>query len=111
MAIVGPSRPTKLCGACGTTIDAMAEICPYCGVRQGALQRASDSPRKILPAGLLCFFFGVFGVHRFYVGKIGTGLLQLFTIGGLGIWAMIDLIMIIVGAFKDKEGRVIVEWT
>lgn len=67
--------------------------------------------KKILPAFLLCFFFGVFGAHRFYVGKIGTGILQLVTLGGLGIWALIDLIMIIVGAFTDKEGNKITEWT
>jgi TM2 domain-containing membrane protein YozV len=69
------------------------------------------SDKRILPAFLLCFFFGVFGAHRFYVGKIGTGLLQLVTIGGLGIWAMIDFIMIIVGAFRDSDGNKITEWT
>lgn len=89
----------------------MAEICPYCGVRQGALMTTGDSPRRILPAAILCFFFGVFGVHRFYVGKIGTGILMLCTIGGLGIWAMIDFIMLVVGAFTDKEGRKLVDWT
>jgi hypothetical protein len=46
----------------------------------------SRSEKRVLPAALLCFFLGVFGAHRFYVGKIGTGFLQLFTIGGLGIW-------------------------
>lgn len=67
--------------------------------------------KRILPAFLLCFFFGVFGVHRFYVGKVGTGILQILTLGGLGIWALIDLIMIIVGAFTDKEGNKITQWT
>ncbi len=67
--------------------------------------------KRILPAFLLCFFFGVFGAHRFYVGKIGTGLLQLFTLGGLGIWAIIDFILIIVGAFTDKKGTKITQWT
>ncbi len=67
--------------------------------------------KRILPAFLLCFFFGVFGAHRFYVGKIGTGLLQLFTLGGLGIWALIDFILIIVGAFTDKKGTKITQWT
>ena len=60
---------------------------------------------------LLCFFFGVLGFHRFYVGKFGTGILQLFTLGGLGIWALIDFIMIIVGAFTDKEGNKITQWS
>jgi len=54
---------------------------------------------------LLCFFLGSLGIHRFYVGKIGTGILMIITLGGLGIWALIDLIMIIVGKFKDKEGK------
>ena len=65
------------------------------------------SDKNFVVAILLCLFVGVFGVHRFYVGKIGTGILQLITLGGLGIWAFIDLIMIIVGAFKDKQGLLI----
>ena len=53
---------------------------------------------------LLALFLGGLGVHRFFVGKIGTGVLQLITLGGLGIWALIDVIMIVVGSFKDKDG-------
>jgi TM2 domain-containing membrane protein YozV len=60
---------------------------------------------------LLCFFLGVFGAHRFYVGKIGTGILQIVTLGGLGIWSLVDFILIIVGAFKDKQGRPVLVWT
>jgi TM2 domain-containing membrane protein YozV len=63
------------------------------------------SDKGFVPALLLCFFFGVLGVHRFYVGKVGTGILQLLTLGGLGIWALIDFIMIVVGSFTDKQGR------
>ncbi|GGH95654.1 NINE protein [Pseudomonas fluvialis] len=69
------------------------------------------SEKRILPAFLLCFFLGCFGAHRFYVGKIGTGILQLLTLGGLGIWALIDWIMIIIGAFTDKQGQKLTEWT
>ena len=68
------------------------------------------SNKSRLVALLLCFFLGALGVHRFYVNKVGTGLLQLFTLGGLGIWTLIDLIMIAVGAFTDKEGRRLFMW-
>jgi TM2 domain-containing membrane protein YozV len=69
------------------------------------------SEKKRLPALLLCFFFGSLGVHRFYAGKIGTGVIQLLTLGGLGVWALIDFIMIIVGSSTDKEGCKIEAWT
>ena len=68
------------------------------------------SDRSRLAAALLCFFVGVLGVHRFYVGKVGTGVLQLVTFGGLGIWALIDLILILVGTFRDKQDRLLVNW-
>jgi TM2 domain-containing membrane protein YozV len=57
-----------------------------------------------LVAVLLCAFFGVLGIHRFYLGYTGIGILQLITLGGLGIWATIDLIRIIVGTLKPKNG-------
>ncbi|MEV0385096.1 TM2 domain-containing protein [Nonomuraea sp. NPDC050643] len=56
-------------------------------------------------AVLLCFFLGTLGIHRFYVGKIGTGILMLVTLGGLGVWALIDFIMILIGKFTDKQGQ------
>jgi TM2 domain-containing membrane protein YozV len=71
---------------------------------------AELSPRSRLVALLLCFFFGFLGVHRFYVGKVGTGILQLVTLGGCGIWAMIDLIIIAAGGFTDKEGLRVFQW-
>ena len=58
-----------------------------------------------LVALLLCFFLGMLGAHRFYVGKVGTAILQIVTFGGLGIWVLIDLIMILVGKFSDKQGQ------
>ena len=60
-----------------------------------------------LVALLLCLFVGFLGIHRFYVGKSGTGFLQIITLGGLGIWVLIDLIMIVMGKFTDKEGNFI----
>ena len=65
------------------------------------------SDKSWLAALLLSIFLGGLGVHRFFVGKIGTGILQLVTFGGLGIWTLIDIIMIATKQFKDKDGRVV----
>jgi TM2 domain-containing membrane protein YozV len=62
------------------------------------------SEKGFVPTLLLCLLLGFLGVHRFYVGKIGTGILMLITFGGFGLWAFIDLIIIACGSFKDKEG-------
>ena len=53
----------------------------------------------------MSFLWGMFGVDRFYLGKVGTGLLKLFTFGGFGIWVMVDLIIIMAGKATDKQGR------
>lgn len=53
---------------------------------------------------------GVFGAHRFYVGKVGTGLLQLVTLGGLGLWWLYDMILIASGGFTDGAGQRVVLW-
>lgn len=69
------------------------------------------SPKSRLAAALLAWFLGIFGIHRFYVGKVGTGVLMIVTLGGLGIWVLIDFIMILVGSFRDKEGRLLINWS
>jgi TM2 domain-containing membrane protein YozV len=85
---------------------------PAVPVRQGRV-----SERKILPAALLCFLLGPFGAHRFYAGKTGSGVamlvLTLSIIGVVvtGIWALVDLIVLIVGAFRDGDGRKLRDWT
>ncbi len=109
-------RPTKYCQACGSVVDAAAVLCPHCGVQQPGTALAgtpygSASEKRVLVGFLLCFFLGVFGAHRFYAGKIGTGLLQLFTLGGFGIWALVDLIFLATGNFCDGDGNRITEWT
>ena len=54
---------------------------------------------------LLTFFVGVLGVHRFYVGKIGTGVLMLITLGGLGVWFLVDLLLVVTGQFTNEDGQ------
>jgi hypothetical protein len=68
------------------------------------------SPNSRSAAAILCFFLGALGIHRFYVGKVGTGIAMIFTLGGLGIWSLIDFIWILVGTFKDKTGRILANW-
>ena len=55
-----------------------------------------------MAALLLCIFLGEFGIHRFYVGKIGTGILYLFTLGLFGVGWIVDIILIAAGAFRDE---------
>ncbi len=69
------------------------------------------SQRKILPALLLCLVFGLFGTHRFYVGKVGTGILQMLTLGGLGFWVLFDAVLLVLGKFRDAEGAQLRDWT
>jgi TM2 domain-containing membrane protein YozV len=112
----GPiTMSTKFCHACGNKIDVTANMCRYCGAMQGATATAvttyGQSEKRVLPAFMLCFFLGVFGAHRFYAGKTGTAILQLVTLGGLGIWWLIDLIFIVSGIFTDKKGEKITAWT
>ena len=76
----------------------------------GYLRPTDESDRQILPAFLLAFFIGPFGIHRFYVGKIGTAILMIVTLGGLGIWVLVDFIMILMGNFKDKEEKPLINW-
>lgn len=64
-----------------------------------------DSPKSKAVAALLCFFLGALGVHRFYAGKIGTGVLWLLTAGLFGIGSLVDFFIILFGGFQDAEGR------
>ena len=68
------------------------------------------SIKSRLGALLFCMLLGWIGIHRFYVGKAGTGVLMILTCGGAGIWWIIDLIMILIGSFTDKGGKFVTEW-
>jgi TM2 domain-containing membrane protein YozV len=93
------------CTSCGAIIKKDAEICPKCGVRQK--KQSNEVSSKWLTLFLLSIFLGELGVDRFYVGKIGTGILKLITVGGCGVWWLIDWIMILSDKFTDKDGNVI----
>ncbi len=106
----------RYCYACCQQVPGRATSCPACGTLQPPQPELSASERHsdklIVAALLLCFFFGWLGLHRFYVGKVGTGILTILTIGGLfGLWPLIDFIVLIFGAFTDKQGRKLTRWT
>lgn len=123
----------KFCKHCGQLIDSDCIICPKCGKQVEDLKTGSDgnivinnnnvsssvgafaggymgemvSPKSWLTTLLLCLFLGGLAIHRFYVGKIGTGILMiLLMFTGIGeVWLLIDFIVIIIGKFTDKQGR------
>ncbi len=70
-----------------------------------AKPETSAKQKSHLTTLLLAFFFSIFGVHRFYTGYIGIGFAQLFTLGGLGLWSVIDVICISFNRYKDKMGN------
>ena len=115
------TTPMVYCTACGKQLHESASSCPACGAPQqlarpaaapaGYAAPAPATDKRILPAAILCFVVGVYGAHRFYVGKVGSAIAMIFTLGGLGIWVLIDFIMIVTGSFKDDNGVRITEWT
>ena len=68
---------------------------------------SGNSEKSFVATLILCVLLGFLGVHRFYVGKVGTGIIQLLTFGGLGIWSLVDTIVIAVQNFKDSKGLLI----
>ena len=103
------SKPIK-CSFCELEVSPQATRCPSCGQPAPGKPIGFVSSKTRLVAAALCLFLGWFGVHRFYVGKKGTGFLQLITWGGLGLWSFFDFIMILRGSFKDNEGKTLVIW-
>jgi TM2 domain-containing membrane protein YozV/uncharacterized OB-fold protein len=135
---VKPLSGNSYCPACGSATNPQAIMCFKCGVwldvkstivnepEKSKTGNASSKSRLVLV--LLSFFLGQLGVHRFYVGKIGTGIIMLiltmvgysmliFTVfgfvplGAIWIWNLIDFIMALTDSFKDKEGKLITKWS
>lgn len=100
------------CRYCGTQLHDRAVICPSCGcpTSNNAAQQTtwnySGLPCKSkVTALLLCWFLGCYGAHRFYLGHTGTAIVQLLTLGGCGIWAIVDFFIIVTNGMTDKYGR------
>ena len=70
----------------------------------------SDKSRAIALALGAFPALGIFGAHRYYVGKIGTGILQTLTVGGVGLWWLYDMILLAFGSFRDADGRKVKHW-
>ena len=96
------------CSNCGAEVNDNAVVCVKCGCAVNKPASVfNGSTKDWLVTLLLCFFVGAFGIHRFYVGKTGTAIIQLLTCGGCGIWTLIDFIVICMGNFTDSEGKFI----
>ena len=112
------------CKNCGKEIADGSRFCSHCGA--DAMGNAPQQPvinvinnntntnkfhgigyihKKKWVAFFLCLFLGYLGVHRFYVGKVGTGIIWLLTFGFFGIGWVLDLIFILLGGFRDKAGQ------
>ena len=86
------------CRECGKKISSTAKACPGCGAKQMEVKKVN-----FVLVLVMSIIFGWLGVDRFIMGKVGTGILKLITLGGLGIWWIVDIILIATKYFQDVE--------
>ncbi|MEE2953583.1 MAG: TM2 domain-containing protein [Bacteroidota bacterium] len=92
------------CQKCGNKINNEdAVVCINCGCSLSMNLNHTSNNRGLIVI-LLCLFLGCLGIHRFYTGHTTIGIIQLLTLGGCGIWALIDFIILLMGDFKDANG-------
>jgi len=112
------ARPV-FCVVCGAEMERGDTFCHACGWDTRTTPNAPP-PRLVDPnpssynrltALLLCVLLGFLGLHRFYVGKVGTGLVWLFTLGFLGVGQIFDLVLIATGEFRDANGLRVLRWS
>ena len=91
------------CRECGKKISETANTCPYCGAKQRGMRSAETKTLNYTLTLIMSIFFGWFGVDRFMMGQVGLGILKLITCGGIGIWWIIDIILIATKKFPNIE--------
>ncbi len=102
-----PLDGNRYCYNCKAPTAPNAIVCMSCGV--GLQNLGTKDGKDWLTTLLLCLFLGGLGIHRFYTKSTLIGVIQLFTLGCCGVWTLVDLIMIIVGTYKDGDGKLLVK--